>query len=134
MSKKELQKSIRENEGFIFSEGTLNLNHLLSKAYDLIVAFNLKGNPNSHIQTKTIRHDIKECFTMEDKLIGDESLFNKVFYSEAEISREKDSDSHYVWEDVTNYFMSLAPKGYYFGSSEGDGALIGWFSFNENEY
>lgn len=132
MSKADLQKAIKENEGIILSDGTLNLEHLLSSAYDLIVSYNLKGNPNSHIQTKTIRNDILECFVIDgDFMKSNESLWRKVYYSEAKINEKAPYSPYDVWDDVESYFQSLAPDGYYFGSLEGDGACIGWFKYNE---
>jgi len=132
MSKRDLQKAIKENEGFILSNGTLNLEHLLSSAYDTIVSYNLKGNPNSHIQTTTIRNDILECFVIDgDFMKSNDSLYEKVYHGEANINEKAPYSPYDVWDDVNSYFQSLAPDGYYFGSLEGNDSYIGWFKYNE---
>lgn len=133
MSKKDLQKTIIDSEGLILSDYTLNLNHLLASAYDLIIQYNLLGNPNSHIQRHTIRQDILKCFKFTDGFQKGEELFRKVYYGEAEVNEHSEYSPYYVWEDVTDYFNNIAPNGYYFGSSAGDGACIGWFQNEEYE-
>lgn len=132
MSKKELQKTIKEHEGFILTNGTLNLEHLLASAYDLIVTYNLMGNPNSHIQAQTIRHDILDCFVIDGNFSKNkDSLYEKVYYNDATINEKAPYSPYDVWDDVANYFQSLAPKDYYFGSLEGDASCIGFFKYNE---
>lgn len=62
MSKVDFQKHVRKNEGYILSEGTLNLEHLLSIAYDFIVLYNLKTS---------LKEDILECFEYDREVNGD---------------------------------------------------------------
>lgn len=120
MSKVDFQKHVRKNEGYILSEGTLKLEHLLSIAYDFIVLYNLKTS---------LKEDILECFEYDREVNGD--LFLKQYYGEARLN--EDYNATVLWnEDVYMYFNEIAPDGYYFGSSYGDGALIGWFKYEEN--
>lgn len=120
MNKVDFQKHVRKNEGYILSDGTLNLEHLLSKAYDFIVLYNLETE---------LKEDILECFEYDGEVNGD--LFLKQYYDEARLN--EDYNATVLWnEDVYMYFNEIAPDGYYFGSSDGDGALIGWFKYEEN--
>lgn len=124
MAKKDFQKFVRENEGFILSSGTLNLAHLLAKSYDHI--------RNNSLNAKTLQDDILSVFKGVDDFDKNESLTSKVYYSECEIDNDLEINANEIWnEDVYNYFSSLSPNNYYFGSSEGDGALIGWFKLEE---
>ena len=132
MSKLELQKAIKSEGGREFSIGTLNLNHLLAEAYDTIVEWDLKGNPFKYIQSKSFRSEIKDCFIPTEGNNISYPLYNAVFFGHCEISREKESEAHMIWEEVCNYFDSLAPNGYYFGSTEGNGSEIGWWKLEED--
>jgi hypothetical protein len=118
MGKKELQEVIKHHEGFILSDGTLKTETLLAKACEL---FNVYG-----IETK-LNEEIPMLFTE----LGTGSLVADVYYG-AEIKEDKREEAEYIWnEDVYNLFSELSPNGYYFGSSEGDGACIGWFRLEE---
>jgi hypothetical protein len=115
MSIKDLQKDIRKHQGYILSNGTCNLQHLLPKAYDLIKGYNLRT---------ALPKDIEEVFT------GVPSFIEQ--YHGRSVVRD-DEGASYVWnESVYNYFNDIAPKGYYFGASEGDGACLGWFKCDED--
>jgi hypothetical protein len=130
MSIKDLQKDIRKNEGYIFSDGTFNLNHLLPKTYDLLVAYNMQSQT-----AKNIKKAIEGIFVNTDKDQTEKLLptYINQYYSNIEIPDDKQEEASYIWnEDIFNYFNSIAPNNYYFGSSEGDGACIGWFK-EENE-
>ena len=127
MSIKDLQKEIRQKKGIIFSEATLNPIHLLTSAYDLMVAYNMRTN---------LKQDIENVFTNTDQ---DEEkqlpTYNNQYYSRIEIPQDKQEEASYLWnEDIFNYFNNISPSGYYFGSSEGDGACIGWFKSEEEDY
>lgn len=132
MSIKDLQKDIRAQQGFILSDGTLNLTHLLPKAYDLIIGYNMQSQT-----VKDIKKTIEEIFINTDKDQTEKLLptFSNQFYSYIEIPNEKQEEAGYIWnEDIFNYFNSIAPNGYYFGSSEGDGACMGWFKCQNEEF
>jgi len=126
MSIKHLQNDIRKGEGYIFSDGTLNLQHLLPKAYDLIKDYNLQSK-----QAKSILQDIKEVFNHKDP-----SFINQ-YYSKIKLdvkNSEQMENASYIWhEDIFNFFNNIAPNKYYFGSTEGDGACIGWFKFDKED-
>lgn len=120
MSKKDFQQWVKKNEGYILSDGTLNLTHLLAKAHDFIVNFRIKT---------PLKKEIASLF----KGIENEScILNKVYHSETHILEEKMEEANAIWNEDVFYFLNeIAPNGYSFGSSDGDGALIGWFSYSE---
>lgn len=137
MSIKALQADIRKREGYILSDGTLQNSTLLAKAFDLIVAYNF-----SAAKRKNLLDEIARCFTWSNieyqkdfaHLFPHASLDIPRFYSYCEIVEAQQEDASWIWnESLYNLFNNIAPKGYYFGSSEGDGACIGWFKI-ETEY
>jgi uncharacterized sporulation protein YeaH/YhbH (DUF444 family) len=125
MGIKQLQKDIRNSGGKILSTDTLNLNDLLTEAYDLICAYNLRT---------ALKTDIESVFENTDKEDTKKLLptvYNK-YYGYVKIPDSKQEEANYLWnEDIYNYFDNIAPKNYYFGSSEGDGACIGYFHYNK---
>jgi hypothetical protein len=132
MSAKDLQNKIIGNEGYILSDGTLNLQHLLPKAYDLINMYELKEDTD-------LNQEILDCFELRvwDKqhfLNKELSLFIEQYHSDAELIEDKQEEASELWnETIFNFFNKIAPDGYSFGSSEGDGACIGWFKCENYE-
>jgi hypothetical protein len=127
MSKVEhFQSIVKSYGGFILSDGTCNLQHILPKAYDLLEG--MEAN-------EELRASILTCFNIEDmEYVESHGLFMSQYHGEATIQESAYESASYVWnEDVYNYFNNIAPSGYYFGSSEGDGACIGWFKIEEEE-
>ena len=127
IGKKELHEAIAKNEGYILSDGTLNLRHLLPKAYDLLNYYELGAE---------LRAEILTCFNPvgDVELDPQQSLFLYQYYDDAELNEDKLEDANYLWnEDVYNFFNFISPDGYFFGSSEGDGACIGWFRYEDEE-
>ena len=119
-NKKDLQELIIKKEGLIFSEGTLNLTHLLAAAYDLIVEFNLDSN---------LEKDIEKVFTNDEKNLP---TYHNQYYGYIEIPKDKEEEASYIFnEDIFNLFNDVAPEGFYFGNIEGDGACFGWFVIEE---
>ncbi|NLE05247.1 MAG: hypothetical protein GX638_10685 [Crenarchaeota archaeon] len=119
MSIEKFQDEIIQEEGIILSDGTLSLQHLLPKAYDLIEAYNLDTNINK---------DIESVFE------GDKPTFYNQFYGNSKLIQSKSEIASDIWnEDVYSLFNNLCPNGFYFGSSEGDGACIGFFKYDEEE-
>ena len=105
-NKKDLQELIKQKGGLIFSEGTLNLTHLLPTAYDVIVEFNLSDN---------IKEEIEKIFSNID-------------------SQDKEEEASYIFnEDIFNLFNDIAPEGFYFSSHPGDGACFGWWKVEDEE-
>lgn len=126
MSLKEFQKWVTGNEGVIISDGTLNLEHLLPKVFDLLVTFDL----NSDLQREILT--VFEIDEGEEVTIGDDvyivGLFEKQYWGNARLDDHFLEDANAIWnEDVWNYFNEIAPDGYYYGSNEGDSACIGIF-------
>ena len=131
MSKKDLQRAIRRNEGYILSEGTLNLVHLLTSAYDLLNEYNIKS--------AQLKKDIESVFNNTGEFKDDKEKmipsFGNQFYGWIEIPDDKMEEASYIWnEDIFYFFNEIAPNGYYFGSQEGDGALIGFWQFLDDEF
>lgn len=127
IGKKELHEDIQKNEGYILSDGTLNLQHLLPKAYDLLNHYELGAE---------LRKDILACFKPvgDNEIDPEQSLFLYQYYSEVELDEDKMEEANEIWnEDVYTLFSFLSPAGYSFGSSEGDGACIGWFRWEDEE-
>lgn len=143
MSKKQLQQTIKKHGGYIFSDGTLNMLHLLTKAGDFITGWNLKISPKSrHIKPQAIYANIVNCMHGDKETISKlkqkkTGLFYEQYYGNIELKpdHEQDYSAHYVWDDFESLAQQIAPDGYYFGTSEGDGACIGFFKYEgENEY
>lgn len=117
MAHEKLQAIIQDNGGLIISDGTLNTQHLLTKAYDFIGALGLDEG---------LREEIRGVF------VGDEPTFYNQFYGKTRLNESKIEEAEYIWnEDVFDCLNGIAPEGYYFGSSEGDGACIGFFKWEE---
>jgi len=126
MTVKNLQNDIISKEGYILSDGTLNLVHLLPKAYDLIVAYELKTALKDEIEGVFVNTD-----ESEDKL---SPLFRNQYYSLIKIPEKEMEEANNIWDEgIYNFFNSIAPEGYYFGNTEDDGACIGWFKCEEEE-
>lgn len=113
MSKKELQKYIREREGLILSEGTLRHEDLLATAYDFLTAWGIRFN----------KAKILGLFETDGEV---HSLQEKVYWDLAKI-KDDTEEVWEVWQNVSDFLNEIAPNGYYFGSHPGDGACIGFF-------
>ena len=126
MSKIELRKDIIENDGWILSDGTLKVEHLLCKCYDAIIAYNLNSRVDAFITIReNLRDDIRELFE------GEPTFYNS-FYGRCSLIPEKEDDAcQLLNNEIWDFMNNIAPEGYYFGSSEGDGALIGFFRYYE---
>ena len=126
MSKKELQKDIIENDGWILSDGTLRVQDLLCKCYDAIIAYDLNSRVDAFITKKeNLRDDIRELFR------GEPTFYNS-FYGRCSLIPEREDDAvDLLNNEVWDFMNGIAPEEYYFGSSEGDGALIGFFRYYE---
>lgn len=126
-NKKDLQELIKQKGELIFSEGTLNLTHLLPAAYDLIVKFNLDSN---------LEKDIEKVFTNTDPEDDEKNLptYHNQYYGYIEIPKDKEEEASYIFnEDIFDLFNDVAPEGFYFGNLEGDGACFGWFVVEDEE-
>lgn len=144
MAKELLQLEIGKSDGaFIFSDGTLNPTHLLPKVYDLLVAYDIEDAKHGIGDLKT---SILEVFipdserfdSMDEVLLANgKSLYNAQYYGCCKLIDYRHGDIALspsdVWSAAFDFFESLAPDGYYFGSQEGDGACIGWFTFREED-
>ena len=124
----EFGRQVQYQEGYVFSDGTCNPQHLLAKAFDLINFL----NGNEELMLK-IWNQFKWNQTGHADFPTSESycdLFRYQYTSWAEIKNS--SEAMELWcEEVFDYFNEIAPNGYHFSSSEGDGALFGWFKIEE---
>lgn len=142
MSKKALHQVIKKEGGYILSDGTLNLLHLLTKAGDFITGWNLKQSPKSkHIKPAVIYSDIVSCMQGEKEIITKlkqkkTGLFYEQYYGNIELKpdNEQDYSAYHVWNDFESFAQQIAPDGYYFSYSEGDGACIGFFRYDETDF
>jgi hypothetical protein len=118
----------KQNGGFILSDGTLNLQHLLAKAYDFIQHYQIEGKDE-------LLDEIWNLYTFENDIQDEKcDLFRFQFVSWANLKDDEESQmtASYIWnEDIYNLFNEISPVGFYFGSSESDGACIGWFEVCE---
>jgi len=120
--KEKLKTIIQNEEGFILSDGTLNPEHILPKVYDLIEELELEKEDK---KAKELKKLIEEIFT-------DNPTFQNQYWDESNIKEGKEEEANFILnEDVFNYLSELSPEDYFFGSHEGDGALIGWFKEEE---
>jgi hypothetical protein len=132
------QNYVTANDGYILSDGTLHNLHLLTKAYDFICLWEITAP-----RIEEIKQDILKCFQpTEDyyEVNGNLSLFVQQYHGEIELKSYEEMTEEHGWsdndvwnDDVFNLFQKISPDGFYFGNSEGDGACIGWFKFEEEE-
>lgn len=117
MSKASFKKNVKQDNGYILSDGTHDYQALLCKSYDLLVNFNIRTH---------LKKEIEKALGLPK----DASAERLYFYSELP---EYDIDVlASLWNDDVFYlFEDLTPNGYYFGTLEGDGACFGWFKLEE---
>ena len=125
MSKRTLTADIRDvikrYGGYVFSEGTLNPLHLLAKAHDMMKQYRVNAE---------LRKKVRSVFEVRGWRAG-EDLQTHVYYGRAKI--KDDELASYLWnEDIFDYFNTVAPRGSYFGSHEGDGACFGWWKEDQD--
>lgn len=127
MTIKSLRNTIVKNQGYILSDGTCNLQHLLPKAHDVIYVYNLRA--------MKLRRAIVNVFKPDKdtrEYIAIHGLFAAQYYGKVTLDDEQQETANYLWnETIYNLFNNIAPEGYYFGSSESDGACIGWFKYTD---
>jgi len=133
MAIKDFQKTVRSFGGYVLSDGTCNLQHLLPKAFDLIRHYNLRG------QAVRIAHNIVTSFRFEEGYEFDpkhSGLFAAQYHGHATLIEDDFvciEVNNWLWgESVCDFFNHIAPSGYYFGTSEGDGACYGWFKVEDD--
>lgn len=115
---KNLRNEIVANDGLIISEATLQVDSLLSSYYQFIKDYNLSD---------TRMEEIRSFFTEEP------TIFN-YFYNNTHLFGEKKEEAEeYLNEDIFYFFNEIAPDGFYFGSTEGDGACFGFFRGEKDE-
>jgi predicted RNA-binding Zn-ribbon protein involved in translation (DUF1610 family) len=128
MAIQKFKSMIKRNEGGVLSDGTLNLQHLLAKAYDLINNGNFEGK-------EKLLDEIWGLYKFENDIDDSKcDLYRYQFIGWAELKEDEKSQNiaNEIWhEDLFNFFNEISPEGYAFGSSEGDGALFGWFKIEE---
>jgi hypothetical protein len=124
MGKLQLQKDIRKNQGVIFSDGTLNPQHLLPTLYDILVYYN--------IQASQLKKDIETCFRNTNNGSELKPTFHNQYHGLVRLVY----GNEFIQEALASccdFFDSIAPANYYFGSSNGDSACIGFFKYEKED-
>ena len=122
-------KNILQENGNIVSDGVLDLEVLLTKFHDYILINDLDRSILKEIENL---YEINDIHFSVSGLLNTSRYFGKAYFKEG-LNNYSDEVIE-VFENVENYLNSLSPKGYYFGSSEGDGACIGYFQMEDNDY
>ena len=121
-----LQEKIKEQEGFIISTDTLKLSDLIPEASYLIHAYDLDPDFLPELDEIMFYHVERDRFEFEDMVNRGE--LNRFEFEEMVDRGELREKAEWLWnESIFNYFNEIAPDGYYFGNTEGDGALFGFF-------
>ena len=119
LTKENLVRKIIVEEGLVVSTDTLNVADLLTTYYDLIRDYNLSDE-----MAKTIK-----------SFFDEEPTVTNYFYSRCKLLSEKEEEAQmFLNEDLFDFLSDIAPDGYYFGNTEGDGACFGFFKEEEEEY
>lgn len=109
-----LQKIIRFEEGYGVSQATLAIQDLLATSYQLLVRFDLN---------KKLREDIVAFFDGAPEV-------HDWFYSRVKFTGDESDACQFYNGELYDYFSQiLCPEGYYYGSTEGDGADIGFWQY-----
>lgn len=133
MSKVTLQKTIQKGQGYVLSSGTLNLEHLLSVAHDIIIKYRL----DDKVGGTSLRKLIRGCFIQVreaedlDVYLKEGGLWELQYFGVVRLNTGRYEVGQWtpqdIWEACISLFESVTPEGYYFGTLEGDGSCIGWF-------
>lgn len=128
MGIREFQADVRNGEGFILSDGTLDVVALLCKAHNLMASYNIDYRKG---KSKSLRKDILKALGLPASGKEKVSAFEAYYYGRIQPKASME-ELGYLWNgDVFNMFNMISPKGYYFGSHPGDGACIGWFKVED---
>ena len=129
MGVKEFQADVRNNGGFILSDGTLEVVVLLCKAHDLMASYDIDCSKG---RGKSLRKYILKALGLPASDRERVSAFEAYYYGRIQPKASME-ELEYLWnEDLFNMFNTISPKGYYFGSHPGDGACIGWFKVEDD--
>ena len=116
---KALKADIISKDGLIVSTDTLKIDDILTSVYTLLESYDIRKNG--------LRKAIKACF---DGIPNNHNYF----YSQCSMKAEREEDAQYLFnETIYNFFNDICPKNFYFGNTEGDGALFGFFRYEEEE-
>lgn len=118
LTKENLIREIIAKEGLIISEATLKTDDLLTTYYQLIKDYNL-----SEEKANTIK-----------SFFDNEPTTTNYYYNRCHLIPEKEEEAQDFLNNDLFYFLSdIAPDGYYFGNTEGDGACFGFFKYEDEE-
>lgn len=102
------------NYGFlIVSDGTCNTEHLIPTFLSFL---------SDYVETKEEENDLKGLYTEFEK------------YSAMEYYEGHTHMTELLYDAIWYMMENIAPENAYFGSSEGDGACIGYWMIEENEF
>jgi len=113
-----MQEEILRVEGLGFSRATLNPIHLIERALTVVDGWGISEEQPMLVEeaNKILEEDRRE---EDDKRIDDDVFHTRVGH---------------IWDDLRGWMERIAPRGYYFGSTEGDGSDIGWWKEPPDEY
>jgi len=117
-----------EFAGYILSEATLQEADLLDSAFYLLAA--VTNECEIATEVTKLRHEYESLKRREVSY----AFCGHRFDTEDKDENGMSSAEHacYLWnEDVFDLLSAIAPEGCYFGASEGDGALFGFWAFCE---
>jgi hypothetical protein len=114
-----VQEFILAHDGFIVSTDTLRTEDLLGSVYNFL------GRFIHYEDARKVCEEIAGYFTEEP------TPFNR-YYGRTEL-KDLESATEYYQDTVFNMLNEIAPEGYYYGSTEGDGACIGFFQYMEED-
>lgn len=136
MVNKELNKNFTkflfENEGLIFSNGTLCDDILCSKAYDLMLTISKSFDGKEVMDSVNKNHcdivlsELRSLFKLPINHNSND-IYNRIYYNYISLNEEEQNLAYEIWNDVVDFFESISPDGYYFGINENNSSLFGWF-------
>lgn len=117
MSIKSFQTILKSGYGMVISTATHRTESLLAVSHDLIITHNMR-------KLYPLAKEIKEILNYD----GDMTLSHADYYDKLYIKPEDNENaSDLLNETVYNRFNEIAPRGYYFGTPEGDGSSFGFW-------
>lgn len=110
-----------QHDGLIISSDTVRESDLLFRFANSLLDF---SDDEKHEEIATEALKVLEQY-------GD---FGYIYYCAEMLEETKDRVWWLVYEGLCNALISIAPKGFYFGCSEGDGACVGFFKISDSDF
>jgi len=121
-----IKDTIGKNEGLILSTDTLNLEQLTISGRDFII-YNEIEEGYSIVKAINVLFDENENYMEQMYPLYQRGMVKDTF------NDDEMEQMEYLWhEEIYELFNDVCPGGHYFGSTDGDGACIGFFEYNED--